>query len=153
MLKYIDGDLIELAKKGNFQAIVHGCNCFNTMGSGIAKQVKETWPGAFKADLATLPGDVFKLGDFTSFIDKQGRLIIYNAYTQYGYMPRGVRHTEYCAILYALNKIGNDLPSNSRIGIPLIGCGLGGGEWRIVEPIVDKTLGKCHDVTVVRFTG
>ena len=32
----IKGDLIELAKKGEFDVITHGCNCFCTMGAGIA---------------------------------------------------------------------------------------------------------------------
>lgn len=32
----IKGDLIELAKQGKFDVIAHGCNCFCTMGAGIA---------------------------------------------------------------------------------------------------------------------
>ncbi len=36
----IKGDLIELAKQGNFDVIAHGCNCFCTMGAGIAVPMK-----------------------------------------------------------------------------------------------------------------
>ena len=49
-MKYIEGDLIQLAKNGKFNVIVHGCNCFNTMGAGIAKMIKDNFIGAWKAD-------------------------------------------------------------------------------------------------------
>lgn len=31
-LNIINDDLIDLAKNGNFDVIIHGCNCFCTMG-------------------------------------------------------------------------------------------------------------------------
>ena len=37
----IKGDLIELAKAGEFDVIAHGCNCFNAQKSGIARQMAE----------------------------------------------------------------------------------------------------------------
>jgi O-acetyl-ADP-ribose deacetylase (regulator of RNase III) len=43
MMKYIDGDLIKLAQRGNFNVIAHGCNCFCQMGSGIAPQMAEAF--------------------------------------------------------------------------------------------------------------
>jgi O-acetyl-ADP-ribose deacetylase (regulator of RNase III) len=52
-MKSISGDLIHLAKKGEFDLIVHGCNCFCTMAAGIAKGIK----AAFEADQATDSGD------------------------------------------------------------------------------------------------
>ena len=63
MYREIEGDLIELAKKGEFDVITHGCNCLCTMGAGIAPQMAR----AFNAD--KLPkekefykGDINKLG-------------------------------------------------------------------------------------------
>ena len=43
MINYVDGDLIKLAKEGNFDVIVHGCNCFCQMGAGIAPQMAEAF--------------------------------------------------------------------------------------------------------------
>ena len=37
----IKGDLIKFAINGKFDVIIHGCNCFCTMGAGIAKTIKE----------------------------------------------------------------------------------------------------------------
>lgn len=58
----IEGNLIELTKKGYFDVIVHGCNCFNMMGSGIARKIAINFPMAMDADARTLKGDPFKLG-------------------------------------------------------------------------------------------
>ena len=38
-LNYVDGDLISLALYGHFDVIAHGCNCFCTMGAGIAPKM------------------------------------------------------------------------------------------------------------------
>lgn len=46
MYTEINGNLIELAKQGMFDVIAHGCNCFCTMGAGIAPQMAR----AFGAD-------------------------------------------------------------------------------------------------------
>jgi len=47
------GDLLDLASNGELDVIIHGCNCFNTMGAGIAKLIKSRWPEAYQADLST----------------------------------------------------------------------------------------------------
>lgn len=39
----IEGDLIQLAKEGRFDVITHGCNCFCTMGAGIAPQMADAF--------------------------------------------------------------------------------------------------------------
>lgn len=38
-MKVITGNLIKLAINGDFDVIIHGCNCFCKMGAGIAKQI------------------------------------------------------------------------------------------------------------------
>lgn len=50
MLKRVEGDLVKMANMGKFDLILHGCNCRNTMGSGIAKQIKDKFPDAYEAD-------------------------------------------------------------------------------------------------------
>jgi type IV secretory pathway TrbL component len=60
------GDLIQKARAGEFDVIVHGCNCFCTMGAGIAKTIKQVFPAAYQADLATTAGDQAKLGTYSA---------------------------------------------------------------------------------------
>ena len=64
-MKKITGDLIKLALEGEFDVIVHGCNCFCTMGAGIAKTIKQKFPAAYEADLQTVNGDKSKLGQIS----------------------------------------------------------------------------------------
>lgn len=51
MMKTVHGNLIKMALEGKFDVIIHGCNCFNTFGAGIALQIKRIFPDAYEADL------------------------------------------------------------------------------------------------------
>ena len=35
-MKVVKGNIFDLAEQGEFDVVVHGCNCFCTMGKGIA---------------------------------------------------------------------------------------------------------------------
>lgn len=48
-----------------------------------------------------------------------------------------------------LRKINHQF-HDKRIGLPLIGAGLAGGDWNIIEKIIGKEL-KDMDVTIVKF--
>jgi len=148
-MRIITGNLLKLAKEGHFDVIVHGCNCFCTMGAGIAKQIKEQFPRAYTADLATRRGDILKLGSFTrAESDSDSPFTIVNAYTQYNY---GVdsQKADYEAITLVMRKI-NHIFSGQRIGLPKIGAGLAGGDWNIIQKIIETELKDC-DITIVEY--
>lgn len=136
----IKGDLIELAKEGYFDIIVHGCNCFNAMGAGIALSIKKEFPNAWKADQATRKGDRNKLGTFTYSLENiEGRdLMVVNAYTQYGY-GKFVDLFEYEEFQKILDILKENY-SDKRIGMPLIGCGLAGGNKEKIMQMIQDTL-------------
>ena len=48
-MKTLKGNLLNSFEK-DFNVILHGCNCFSTMGAGIAKQIAEKYPEAYRAD-------------------------------------------------------------------------------------------------------
>lgn len=52
MVTEIKGDLVNQAEQ--FDVIVHGCNCFCTMNSGIAPQIRKNWPEAFAEENVTI---------------------------------------------------------------------------------------------------
>ena len=147
-MKYVDGDLIGLALMEEVDVIVHGCNCFNTMGAGIAKSIKQHFPEAYKADCQTQRGNKKKLGTIT--FAQCGDVTVVNAYTQFDYSNRGT-NADYNAIRKAFKLIKEQF-SGKRIGLPLIGCGLAGGDWNTVEKIIQEEL-EGEEVTVVRFRG
>lgn len=140
MLTYKTGNLLEATE----DAIAHCCNCYTTMGSGIAPKIKAKWPDVYAADCATKRGDWRKLGTFTKAVVEDGDLTVYNLYGQFGYSKRdqGIRDLDYNALYDALDRMGEDVVVNggTSVGLPLIGCGLAGGNWKIVEVMIQETL-------------
>jgi O-acetyl-ADP-ribose deacetylase (regulator of RNase III) len=144
-MKYVDGDLIQLAKEGKFDVIGHGCNCFLNMGAGIAKAIRQAFPEAYSADWTTRRGDKKKLGT-SSFVD-YGNLVVLNLYTQFDYGP-GLR-ADYSAIRECMVGIKKRY-SGKRIGLPMIGAGLAGGDWNKISQIIEEELGD-EDITIVKL--
>jgi O-acetyl-ADP-ribose deacetylase (regulator of RNase III) len=154
-MRYIKGDLVKLANEKNyFDVIVHGCNCFCTMGSGIARQIRDLWPQVYKADCLTEMGDKNKLGCYTFcqvWTKSQKPLVVFNAYTQYNY-GRDKVQADYDAIRKVFRCLAESGYLNGmRIGLPMIGCGLAGGDWNIVEKIIEEEL-EGFDVTIVEYS-
>lgn len=160
MLIHAKGNLLAMAAAGHFDIIVHGCNCHNDMGGGIAAQIAKLYPEALEADTranknAYRPIDL--LGNFSSTRVGGGlgqhNFVIANAYTQlYG----GSGSFSYAALEIVLRKIA-DRYSNykARIGIPYIGCGIAGGDQEIIVKMFEefsKTVAPSGgNVTLVEF--
>lgn len=117
-MRVVNGDLIKLAQAGEFDVIVHGCNCFCTMGAGIAKAIKSAFPAAFQADLQTPNGDKAKLGTYSSAVIETGygQLTVINAYTQFNWRGNGNK-ADYDAIRNVFRQLRSDF-SGKRIGFP-----------------------------------
>ena len=149
MLSYTEGDLLRDAEQ--YDVIVHGANCFNTMGAGIALGVSKLFPQAERADDATESGDKSKLGTFTFAEDK--KVTIVNAYTQYnpGIKELGnenrTTHIREWAIRKSMKNIKKSF-SGKKIAMPLIGAGLAGGDWGRIEKIILEEL-YGEDITIV----
>ncbi|NRB52039.1 MAG: macro domain-containing protein [Saprospiraceae bacterium] len=149
-MKVTEGDLIQLALAGEFDVIIHGCNCFCTMGAGIALSIKRTFPEAYQADLATESGDRSKLGtiSWATQIREGKELIIVNGYTQYNWRGKGVK-VEYDAV-DSVFKLVKEKFGGKRIGYPAIGAGLAGGDWQKIEAIIREALAG-EDHTFVKY--
>lgn len=147
------GNLIDLAEQGRFDVIVHGCNCFHTMGAGIAKEIKNRYPRAYVADTQhTENGDKSKLGHYTWAIvtSKANEVFtIINAYTQFHYGKGGL-HVDYEAIRSVFALIKKDYPGKS-IAYPCIGAGLAGGDWNTIQAIINQELdGMVHHLVTLK---
>lgn len=150
-MKTIQGDLLALALDGTFQVIIHGCNCQCTMGAGIAKAIKSTFPEAFAADCETAKGDRTKLGtiSYATVSRDDHEITVVNGYTQLNWRGSGVR-ADYDAIRSVMAAVKQEF-SGSRIGYPLIGAGLAKGDWSIISVIIDEEL-SGEDHTLVEFS-
>lgn len=156
MLKHTKGNLLDLAETGDFDVVVQGCNCFNAMGGGIAKEIRERYPHVSEVDADTVRGDYNKLGNYTKSIVKgedEHSFIIINAYTQFN-MSTGEDVFEYIAFELILQKILR-LYGNYNIGFPYIGMGLAKGNKEVIiemlENFAEKVTTKGGSVTLVEF--
>lgn len=158
MYKEVWGDLIELAKKGEFDVIGHGCNCFCAMSRGIAPQMGAAFGcHLFPMEDKSTAGDINKLGQIdwktlkfqNKFLDTDFDLTVVNIYSQY--TPNAaIKPLDYEALMLGLRKM-NHIFKGKRIGLPLIGAGLAGGNWNRIKSIIQTELKDC-DVTIVRWS-
>lgn len=154
MLKHTKGNLIDLAEQGAFDVIVQGCNCYNTMGSGIAREIRQRYPQAYEVDCQTEKGDIMKLGNWTAY--DTGTFKIINAYTQYGFNAGGNNADvfEYLSFQLILQKLMEKY-GKQDIGFPYIGMGLAGGDkvriMAMIEDFADHVTARGGSVTLVEF--
>lgn len=172
-LKYKVGDLIEAAKTGEVDVIAQQNNCYCTRKSGIAPLIDKAFPKFAKVEDSTKKFTKEKLGRISYAIystspvvtfDCNGTrtevdeidLIIFGLYGQLGWWGRkkGQRDTDYKALSSAFSYMEKRLgfyrdKDTCKIGLPLLGCGLAGGDWKVVSQIVEEELcSKGWDVTV-----
>jgi len=165
------GDMIASAPKG---FSVHGCNAQGSMGSGIALSVKTKYPSVYKAyrDAWKQGHRMFRPHDIIGMhlaelemgtiipVQVSEDIVFVNAITQRFYRghkhaPDGItRFVSYDAIEETFAKI-DQLPSQYPniipvLSMPLIGAGLGGGNWNIIEGIIKETV-KNLDIVVWRL--
>jgi len=143
VIKYLKGDLVEALKSGEVQVIAHSCNCFNTMGSGVALAIKKSFPEAYAADCRTVKGDKEKLGDMSIAVTDFGK--VFNLYGQYNYGKDGKQYTDYTALdsaLFHMSGFLAFLDFEGSIGLPKIGAGIGGGDWGVIEEIIKDNLSR-----------
>ena len=147
MIRYIDGDLVK--ESDNIDVIDHGCNCFCVMESGIAPQIKAKFPEAYAVDCATIKGDKSKLGTITHTLNTKP--VVVNIYSQYDTKGRreGKMDLDYDALRSGLKELKAKF-SGKHIGLPMIGSGLAGGSWDIIEQIIEEEM-RGEYVTIVRY--
>lgn len=149
-MQIIRADLIKLTLAGHFDVIIHGCNCFCTMGAGIARLIRDNFPAAYQADLKTGMGDPTKLGSYSSARIENDDIsfIIVNGYTQFDFTGSGVL-ADYEAITKLFESVKTDF-NGLKVGYPRIGAGLAGGDWQVISAIINNAL-NGEDHTLVEY--
>lgn len=148
MIKTIIGDLFDPTH--NFEVILHGCNCFHMMGAGVAKQVSIKFPEAVMMDKATSFGNKNKLGTISCLSTPRNTEgyspMIVNMYTQFEPGKNfDIKAFEECL------KIVKRIFMTKRIGMPMVGAGIGGGDWLEIQKVINRVL-VGMDITVVKLS-
>lgn len=149
IINEVKGNAVSMYLRGEGH-LIHGCNCFCTMGAGIAKEVKRRIPEAYQVDCYTITGSKDKLGNCSIWHNENN--FVFNAYTQYDFRGLGA-NVNYTAIgdafRYAVTyckKKGSNLP----IITPLIGAGLAGGDWKLIRTIIEAVTDD-YPIIIVHF--
>lgn len=134
MIEIIKGDLIKAGLSNEIDFLLHGCNCFSTMGAGVARHIRSTWPSAYAADKNDPRSPIYKLGGYSYCV--VGKLTIVNLYTQFDYGTDSVK-IDYTGLRSCLLSFFDDFDTKDKIiGMPWIGCGLAGGDKKRVKEIL-----------------
>ena len=142
------GNLLDVTK-GH---IVHGCNAQGVMGSGVAFAIKQKYPSVYQDYRKHFEEYGLKLGQsLPVLIDSE--LVVWNAITQNLFGKTGERFVSYDAIEECFRNIDQQITAwdlvreaddnlwpEKHIHIPLVGAGLGGGNWEIIREIIEQTV-------------
>ena len=138
------------------KVIVHVCNDLGKWGKGFVLAISRRWKEPerlYKAAFDLVPTPV--LGD-VQFVSVAETIVVANLIGQHGVATRSTKAppVRYEAIRAGLAKIAaHARASSASVHMPRIGCGLAGGEWTRIEPLIAETLLVADvDVTVYDFT-
>lgn len=149
MIIYKKGDVLAALKNGDVDVLIHQTNCKGVMGSGIAKQIKEQFPVVYEAYKLQQQYQGLKLGEY-SFAEvitqefdpycfkPEIRGLIINVNGQDAYVDRTKCNTNYAALGKALLDCSKIIPKHMIVSMPKIGAGLGGGDWKVIEAIIES---------------
>jgi O-acetyl-ADP-ribose deacetylase (regulator of RNase III) len=144
MITYRDGDLFA----SGLPALAHGVNCKGVMGAGIAAQFRQYWPGMYEAyrqscrSARLLPGGVMRW-------QADDSTVIYNLATQLDPGP-------YAQTWMIAAAVGQMMQENFRnpvpeIGLPMIGCGIGGLHAGDLREALDPYENAPVNLTVFKY--
>ena len=136
--QYIKGNIVDLFKSGHM--VAHGCNCFHSMGAGVAGQLAKACKYIPAIDKETGWGDESKLGTYSVATITHGPgendVHCFNLYTQY-HPGRNLDYGALVNCLQALNNWASNKIAPPTVYMPRIGCGIAGGDWNKVCVLIN----------------
>lgn len=142
-IRYIKGDATQPQAEGT-KIIVHICNDIGGWGKGFVLAISKRWRApeqAYRTWYQERAENNFELGNI-QLVQVEEDLYIANMVGQ-----KGIKKTKegvpirYEAVKQCLEKVAQKaLQLNASVHMPRIGCGLAGGTWDKIGPIVKQTL-------------
>jgi O-acetyl-ADP-ribose deacetylase (regulator of RNase III) len=148
MIEYVMGNILNTGA----DILVNPVNCVGVMGRGLAKKVKEGWPGCFfDYERACREGRV-RLGEMNVFhlgIYSIPRFIVNFPTKKHWRNPSHLPNI--ASGLDDLRTTVLNLPYIETIAVPCLGCGLGGLDWKDVKPLIEAFAESLPDVKVLVY--
>lgn len=157
MINYLIGDATDPQVPGN-KIIAHVCNDVGGWGRGFVLSVTKRYPTAewayrnwFKGTISPIQEDPpFKLGE-VQIVRVRPDVFIANMIAQCGVtIKNNVPPIRYDAVTQCLQTLCVCAKAlDASVHMPRIGCGLAGGRWNEIEPIVNRVLAQNDVKTYV----
>lgn len=138
-LTYVKGDATNPSGSGS-RIIVHCCNDIGAWGAGFVLALSKKWEAPERQyKLAAKKG--LRLGD-VEFVPVSEDIVVANLVGQKGLVgPSNPLPVRYSSIALGLTRVAEYARKhNSSVHMPRIGCGLAGGSWTKMEPLILEAL-------------
>lgn len=156
-IRYLTGDATSPQAAGR-KLIVHCCNDLGKWGAGFVLALSARWPepeADYRAWHALGAAGGFGLGA-VRFVPVRDDVVVANLIGQRG-IKAGSKGPpiRYDALATGLATVGEyAVAERASVHLPRIGCGLAGGRWELVEPLIQHHLtARGVAVTVYDFGG
>ncbi|GAA3378362.1 macro domain-containing protein [Streptomyces sannanensis] len=154
-IRYVRGDATAPQGK-SVKLIAHVCNDLGGWGKGFVLAISRRWPEsetAYRRWHRERAGNDFGLGA-VQYVRVEPHVWVANMIGQHGIRTgsKGVP-VRYEAIGTALGSLADKaVESGASVHMPRIGCGLAGGQWSRVEPLIaERLLSRGISVTVYDY--
>jgi O-acetyl-ADP-ribose deacetylase (regulator of RNase III) len=145
VIRYVVGDATWPEAPHGHAFLVHVCNTAGEWGAGFVLAVSRRWPAPERMYRALRERPL----GLVQFVNVEPFLTVVNMIAQEGFGEDGQPPIRYRALATCLKTVGAEaLDIGASVVMPRIGCGLAGGTWDRVEPIIAKAL---RDVDVVVY--
>lgn len=151
-IKYLIGDATEpVDTTPGPRIIAHVCNDLGGWGAGFVLALSAKWPEPEAAyrKLATRDTEFYNLRlGVTQYVPVNEDLWVVNMVAQHGYRASESNPVplDYNALAMCLSDLRQRcLTWRASVHMPRIGCGLAGGTWDQVEPVIIEML-SAYDV-------
>lgn len=140
-IRYARGDATHLAPTPGTKIVAHICNDVGAWGAGFVQAVSRRWP---QPEAAYRAWGHRSLGNIQLVrVEQDPNVWVANMVAQHGIGRNrsGVPPIRYAALercLRTLTPIADE--EGASVHMPRIGCGLAGGSWDQIEPIITRTL-------------
>lgn len=147
-INYVQGDATSPQAEGP-KIICHVCNDIGAWGRGFVLSLSRQWKNP---ELEYRKLKAYVLGE-VQFVQAEEDIWVANMIAQHSIGMANGPPIRYPALTQCLAKVAAKAKElGASVHMPLIGCGLAGGKWERVEPLIEEHLcGAGVEVTVYNF--
>ncbi len=146
----VRGNVLDAFEKDGPVVILQQVNCQGVMGSGVAKAIRDKYPQVYTQYSWMIENSDPRqpssqlLGN-RQMIEVEKNKFVVNLFAQDFFGRDGRQYTNYEALRQSLMNLKYGLDArgltDENVHHPMIGAGLGGGDWEVIQPIIENIIG------------